>query len=42
MEAVGIDACEMIAAGLDVHHTGSDARPPDIPKGTLAGIVVIQ
>ena len=42
MEAAGIDVSKMIAAGWDVHHTGSDARPPDIPKGTLAGIVVIQ
>lgn len=43
MEAVGIDVYKMIAAaGWDVYPIGSDARPGNIPKGTLAGIVVIQ
>jgi hypothetical protein len=43
MEAVGIDVCKMIAAaGWDVYPIGSDALPPAIPKGTLAGIIIIQ
>lgn len=43
MEAVGIDVYKMIArAGWDVYPIGSSALPDDIPKGTLAGIIVIQ
>ena len=43
MEAVGIDVYKMAAqAGWDIYPIGSDARPEDMPKGTLAGIVIVQ
>ena len=43
MEAVGFDVFKMTAsAGWDIYPIGSDARPEDIPKGTLAGIVIVQ
>jgi predicted metal-binding protein len=43
MEAVGIDAYRMVAsAGWDIYPIGSAARPVDIPKGTLVGIVIVQ
>jgi hypothetical protein len=43
MEAVGIDVYKMVAqAGWDIYPIGSDARPGDMPKGTLAGIVIVQ
>jgi len=43
MEAVGIDVYKMVAAlGWDIYPIGSDAKPEDIPKGTLAGIIIIQ
>ncbi len=43
MEAVGIDVYHMVAqAGWDIYPIGSDARPEDMPKGTLAGIVIVQ
>lgn len=43
MEAVGIDIYKMVAAlGWDIYPIGSDAKPADIPKGTLAGIIIIQ
>lgn len=43
MEAVGIDVYGMVArAGWDIYPIGSGARPEDIPKGTLAGIVIVQ
>ena len=43
MEAVGIDVFKMVArAGWDIYPIGSDARAKDIPKGTLAGIIIIQ
>jgi predicted metal-binding protein len=43
MEAVGIDVYKMAAAlGWDIYPIGSDAKPEDIPKGTLAGIIIIQ
>jgi predicted metal-binding protein len=43
MEAVGIDVYKMVAsAGWDIYPIGSGAKPPDIPKGTLAGIVIVQ
>ncbi|UCG13123.1 MAG: DUF2284 domain-containing protein [Deltaproteobacteria bacterium] len=43
MEAVGIDVFKMVAsAGWDIYPIGSDAKPEDIPKGTLAGIVIVQ
>ncbi|MBW1711315.1 MAG: DUF2284 domain-containing protein, partial [Deltaproteobacteria bacterium] len=42
MEAVGIDVYKMVASqGWDIYPIGSDARPEDIPKGTLAGIVIV-
>nr|HID59002.1 DUF2284 domain-containing protein [Desulfobacterales bacterium] len=43
MEAVGIDVYRMTAsAGWDIYPIGSDAKPEDIPKGTLAGIVIVH
>jgi predicted metal-binding protein len=43
MEAVGIDVYKMVAqAGWDVYPIGSGAKPAAVPKGTLAGIVVVQ
>ncbi len=43
MEAVGIDVYGIVArAGWDIYPIGSGAKPEDIPKGTLAGIVIVQ
>jgi predicted metal-binding protein len=43
MEAVGIDVYKMVASlGWDIYPIGSDAKPEDIPKGNLAGIIIIQ
>jgi predicted metal-binding protein len=43
MEAVGIDVYRMVAAaGWEIYPIGSSAKPADIPKGTLAGIVIVQ
>ena len=43
MEAVGIDVFRMVAsAGWDIYPIGSAAKPEDVPKGTLAGIVIVQ
>ena len=43
MEAVGIDVYHMVAkVGWDIYPIGSDAKPEDMPKGTLAGIVIVQ
>lgn len=43
MEAVGIDAFRMAAAeGWDIYPIGSGAKAEQVPKGTLAGIVVIR
>jgi len=43
MEAVGIDVYHMTAkAGWDIYPIGSDAKPEDVPKGTLAGLVIVQ
>ncbi len=43
MEAVGIDVYKMVTqAGWDIYPIGSGAKPGDIPKGTLAGIVIVQ
>jgi len=43
MEAVGIDVYKMAAAaGWEIYPIGSGAKPADIPKGTLAGIVIVQ
>ena len=43
MEAVGIDVYKMVATcGWDIYPIGSSASPDNIPKGTLAGIIIIQ
>ena len=43
MEAVGIDVYKMVAqSGWDIYPIGSSAKPEEIPKGTLAGIIIIQ
>jgi predicted metal-binding protein len=43
MEAVGIDVYKMVAAqGWEIYPIGSNAQPADMPKGTLAGIVIVQ
>lgn len=43
MEAVGIDVYKMVAlAGWEIYPIGSGAKAQDIPKGTLAGIVIVQ
>jgi len=43
MEAVGIDVYRMAtAAGWDIYPIGSNAKSEDMPKGTLAGIVIVQ
>lgn len=43
MEAVGMDVFKMVAsAGWDVYPIGGDARACDVPKGVLAGIVIVQ
>ena len=43
MEAVGIDVYKMVAAtGWDIYPIGSGAKPEDMPKGVLAGIIIVQ
>jgi predicted metal-binding protein len=43
MEAVGIDVYKLTAqAGWDIYPIGSGAKPEEMPKGTLAGIVIVQ
>jgi predicted metal-binding protein len=43
MEAVGIDVYKMAAeAGWDIYPIGSGAKAEDVPKGTLAGIVIVR
>lgn len=43
MEAVGIDVYKMVAsAGWDIYPIGSNAKPCDIPKGALAGIIIVR
>jgi predicted metal-binding protein len=43
MEAVGIDVYRMVAtAGWDIYPIGSGTKPAMIPKGTLAGIVIVR
>ncbi len=43
MEAVGINVYKMTTAqGWDIYPIGSDAKPEDIPKGSLAGIIIID
>ncbi|MFX1326366.1 MAG: DUF2284 domain-containing protein, partial [Promethearchaeota archaeon] len=42
MEAVGIDVYKMVAQyGWDIYPIGSNAVAADIPKGTLAGLIII-
>jgi predicted metal-binding protein len=43
MEAVGIDVYKMVAsAGWDIYPVGSNAEPRDMPKGVLAGIIIVR
>lgn len=43
MEAVGIDVFKMMATqGLEIYPIGSDAKASAMPKGVLAGIVIVQ
>lgn len=43
MEAVGIDVYKLVAQlGWEIYPIGSDAKAEDIPKGTLAGIVIVD
>lgn len=43
MEAVGIDVYRLVTqSGWDIYPIGSGAKPQDMPKGTLAGIVIVQ
>lgn len=43
MEAVGIDVYNMVArAGWEIYPIGSGAKPENVTKGTLAGIVIVQ
>jgi predicted metal-binding protein len=43
MEAVGIDVYQLVARqGWDIYPIGSGAKPADMPKGVLAGIVIVQ
>ncbi|MBW2368982.1 MAG: DUF2284 domain-containing protein, partial [Deltaproteobacteria bacterium] len=43
MEAVGIDVYKLVTSvGWDIYPIGSNANPQEIPKGTLAGIVIVQ
>lgn len=43
MEAVGIDVYKMVAsAGWDIYPIGSGAKAENMPKGSLAGLIVIQ
>ncbi len=42
-EAVGIDVYRIVAShGWDIYPMGSDAEPEDMPKGTLAGIIIVD
>lgn len=42
MEAVGIDVYKMVVqAGWDIYPIGSNAEPNCVPKGNLAGLIVI-
>jgi predicted metal-binding protein len=43
MEAVGIDVYNLTASsGWDIYPIGSSAEPADMPKGTLAGIIIVS
>jgi len=42
MEAVGINVYQMVArAGWDIYPIGADAKLEAIPKGTMAGVVIV-
>ncbi len=42
MEAVGIDVYKMISqSGWDIYPIASNAKAEEVPKGTLAGIIII-
>jgi methanogenic corrinoid protein MtbC1 len=42
MEAVGINVFQMVAAaGWDIYPIGTDTSLEAIPKGTMAGIVIV-
>jgi len=43
MEAVGIDVYKLTTSvGWDIYPIGSNAKAEEIPKGTLAGIVIVH
>jgi predicted metal-binding protein len=43
MEAVGIDVYQLVARqGWEIYPIGSGAKPGDMPKGVLAGLVIVQ
>lgn len=43
MEAVGIDVYHLVASqGWEIYPIGSSAKPGDLPKGVLAGLVIVQ
>jgi len=43
MEAVGIDVYRLAAAsGWEIYPIGSDAQAADVPKASLAGIVIVR
>lgn len=43
MEAVGIDVFQMVAqAGWEIYPIGSGVKADEVPKGVLAGLVVIR
>jgi len=43
MEAVGIDVYRMVTSmGWNIYPMGCNARAEDIPKGVLAGIIIVQ
>jgi len=43
MEAVGIDVYRMVvSAGWDIYPIGSNTKPCDVPKGVLAGIIIVR
>lgn len=43
MEAVGIDVYQMVAkAGWDIYPIGSSVAANEVPKGTLAGIIIVE
>ncbi len=43
MEAVGIDVYQLVARqGWDIYPIGSGAKPGEMPKGVLTGLVIVQ